>query len=197
MANDQKVEILVGGLPVSALNPLPTVPGSGGGSTAVTIADGADVAEGAKADAAVTNPASSASVIALLKGGLTGLGTTADAAWSTGNGTEIALLKTVATAALSTDPVQTFASNSYFNITSNAPNTIKSGAGTLMSITTNNPGTTEVLTIYDNTAGSGTKIGTISVGTAATTLTYNVAFGTGLTIVSSGAGTGDWTVSYR
>lgn len=197
MANDQKVEILVGGLPLSAANPLPTVAESGGGSTAVTIADGADVAEGSKADAAVTNPASSASVIALLKGWLTGLGTIADAAWASGSGTVIALLKTIATAALDTTPVQTFASNTYFNITSNATNTIKSGAGTLMSITVNNPGTTEVLTIYDNTAGSGTKIGTVSVGTAIATLTYNVAFTTGLTIISSGAGTGDWTVSYR
>ena len=59
--------------------------GSGGGSSgnvvvtsgsltsagAVTIADGADVAEGARADAAVLTPGSSASVIALSKGILT------------------------------------------------------------------------------------------------------------------------------
>lgn len=47
--------------------------GSGGGG-AVTIADGADVTQGALADAAVTNPASSASVVAALKGTLTDLG---------------------------------------------------------------------------------------------------------------------------
>jgi hypothetical protein len=42
--------------------------GSGGGGGAVTIANGADVSQGAIADAAVTNPAASASVIAALKG---------------------------------------------------------------------------------------------------------------------------------
>jgi hypothetical protein len=53
-------------------NILQTGSGGGGGSGgAVTIADGADVTLGAKADAAVTNPASSATAIALLKGLLT------------------------------------------------------------------------------------------------------------------------------
>jgi len=42
--------------------------GGGGGGGAVTIADGADVAEGAKADAQNTNPATSGSVISWLKG---------------------------------------------------------------------------------------------------------------------------------
>lgn len=41
------------------------------GGPAVTIADGADATLGAIADAAVTNPASSATVVALLKGILT------------------------------------------------------------------------------------------------------------------------------
>lgn len=45
--------------------------GAGGG--AVTIADGADIAQGAKGDVAVTNPTLSASEIALLKGLLTQL----------------------------------------------------------------------------------------------------------------------------
>lgn len=43
---------------------------------AVTIADGVDVAEGSRSDAAVTNPASDASVIAALKGILTAVNTT-------------------------------------------------------------------------------------------------------------------------
>ena len=47
--------------------------GGGGGGGAATIADGADVATGAKADAAVVNPASSGSVIAVLKGVLSTL----------------------------------------------------------------------------------------------------------------------------
>lgn len=48
--------------------------GGGGGGGAVTIADGADVALGAKADAAITNPASSGTAMAFLKGILTKLG---------------------------------------------------------------------------------------------------------------------------
>lgn len=56
--------------------------GGGTPSTAATIANGADVTQGAIADAAVTNPASSASVIALLKGLIT-LQTTANALLTT------------------------------------------------------------------------------------------------------------------
>lgn len=41
--------------------------------SAVTVADGADVTQGAKADAAITNPATAGSVIAFLKGILTQL----------------------------------------------------------------------------------------------------------------------------
>lgn len=48
--------------------------GAGGSGGAVTVADGADVTQGAKADAAVSNPASSGSLVALLKGILTLLG---------------------------------------------------------------------------------------------------------------------------
>lgn len=70
MKNGDPVEIIVDGEPVSAANPFPT---GGGGGGAVTIADGADSAKGAKADAAVTDPSLSASEIALLKGNLTEL----------------------------------------------------------------------------------------------------------------------------
>lgn len=52
---------------VSQANPLPVTAVSATIGV-VTIADGADVAEGAKADAAVTDPTASASVIAALKG---------------------------------------------------------------------------------------------------------------------------------
>lgn len=70
-----------------------SLPSVGG---AMTVADGSDVALGAKADAAVTNPALSASLIALAKGWLTGLGQKADTAWTTGAGSVIALLKSAA-----------------------------------------------------------------------------------------------------
>lgn len=51
-------------------------PVAASGSNAVTIADGADVTQGTKADPAVTNPALSATEISLLKGLLTYLATT-------------------------------------------------------------------------------------------------------------------------
>lgn len=53
-------------VPVSAANPLPTTGGAGGGG-AVTVADGADVAQGAIADAAYTGVGST-TVIGALKG---------------------------------------------------------------------------------------------------------------------------------
>jgi hypothetical protein len=56
--------------PCSSSNPLVTS-GGGGGGGAVTIADGADVTLGAKADAAAADGAATASLIAVLKGVLT------------------------------------------------------------------------------------------------------------------------------
>jgi hypothetical protein len=60
------------------------------------VDDSGNSVNGSPSDAAVTNPASSGSVIALLKGVLTGLGQTADAAWTTGAGSVVALLKAIA-----------------------------------------------------------------------------------------------------
>jgi len=79
-----------------------------------------------------------------------------------------------------------------------ATTTVKSGAGVLRSITINTKGASaNTMTVYDNTAGSGTKIAVIDSTGGAATLTYNVAFATGLTIVSA-TGTGaDYTVSYE
>jgi len=56
--------------------------GGGGGGGAVTVADGADVTQGAKADAAISDPTQSGTVVSFIKGIislLTGSG-------STGNG---------------------------------------------------------------------------------------------------------------
>lgn len=103
------------------------------------------------------------------------------------------------TAASLSDPVQTYVSNSYLNVAAGTATTVvKSGAGTLASITINTKGaSSNTLTVYDNTAGSGTKIATIDTTVAAITLNFNVAFATGLTIVSA-TGTGaDYTVAYR
>jgi hypothetical protein len=85
----------------------------------------------------------------------------------------------------------------YANITGDTTTSLKSGVGILHSITINNPISASVITIYDNTTATGTKIGTITVPSSANpvTLTYDVGFGTGLTILTSTAAS-DITVSY-
>jgi hypothetical protein len=87
-------------------------------------------------------------------------------------------------------------SNSFTNITTSTTTTCKSGAGTLRSITINQAGTSaSTAVVYDNTAGSGTKIGTLDTLSGSRTLTYDVSFATGLTIVTTGAP--DLTISWR
>lgn len=90
-------------------------------------------------------------------------------------------------------------SNSDTNITSATTTVIKSGSGTLVRITNNRKVANGVITIYDNTAASGTKIGTITnpatLLDSAQTFEYGCAFVNGLTIVTSS--TDDITVIWR
>ena len=84
----------------------------------------------------------------------------------------------------------------YINITSQTTTTVKSGSGILHTVCVNTPAATETITIYDNTAASGTKIGTITVYASTNPcLTYDVNFATGLTLVTATASS-DLTVSY-
>ena len=84
----------------------------------------------------------------------------------------------------------------YLNITGQATTTVKSGGGVLHTICVNTPAATETITIYDNTAASGTKIGTVTVyATTNPCLTYDVNFTIGLTLVTATASS-DLTVSY-
>lgn len=90
--------------PVSAASlPLPT--GAATEATADRIADAAESTDpvpitsvdlGTTASAAVTNPATNASLISYVRGWLTGLGAVADTAWTSGSGSVIAILKTIA-----------------------------------------------------------------------------------------------------
>lgn len=78
------------------------------------------------------------------------------------------------------------------NITTQTTTTLKTGPGILHNIIINTPLASGVITIYDNTAGSGTVIGTITLpGTLLSTgpisVPYHANFNTGLTIVTSGA----------
>jgi hypothetical protein len=86
---------------------------------------------------------------------------------------------------------------SYKNIATQATTTIKSGPGYLHTICVNTPAATGTIQIYDNTAGSGTKIGLItSFASLSGCFNYDVAFWTGLTIVTATASP-DITVSFR
>lgn len=81
----------------------------------------------------------------------------------------------------------------FINIASAITTTVKSGAGHLHTIVV---GTTAAgaITVYDNTAASGTKIGILKASIVEGTYTYDCQFSTGLTIVTAGAS--DITVTY-
>lgn len=83
----------------------------------------------------------------------------------------------------------------YFNINGNATNILKRGAGTLHRVILNGPNTSGTVTIYDNTAGSGSIIATIDMAKSSSIvdLDYNVDFSTGLTVVTAGT-PGDITI---
>ena len=89
--------------------------------------------------------------------------------------------------------------SSFLNIAGAATTAVKSGAGILIAITFNKLVASGVVTIYDNTAASGTKIGTVTnpavLLTTQLNLSYGLRFATGLTIVTSAAD--DLTVIYR
>lgn len=86
--------------------------------------------------------------------------------------------------------------NVYFHGTTAATTVLKYGPGTLHRMTLNNPGGT-LITLYDNTAGSGTVIAVINTPSTANpvTLTYEIEFNIGLTVVSTG--TWDFTIIYQ
>lgn len=88
--------------------------------------------------------------------------------------------------------------NSYSHIATATTTTVKSGAGTLRSITVNSLGTVaSTTTVYDNTAGSGTVIAVINTLALSGTFDYNIQFATGLTIVTTGTAAPDLTISYK
>lgn len=88
---------------------------------------------------------------------------------------------------------------SYRNISGAATTVVKSGAGTLVRIVVNKLVSSGVITLYDNTAATGTKIATITnpltLLQSQTALEYGCRFATGLTVVTSAAD--DITVIYR
>lgn len=100
--------------------------------------------------------------------------------------------------------------NNFTNVTGNSTTTIKSGAGILHSVNINNNTTGGVITIYDNTAASGTKIFTFSIGSPSggllstsgnpgpfNTGPLGLEFSTGLTVVMTGSTSNNCTFIYR
>jgi hypothetical protein len=85
----------------------------------------------------------------------------------------------------------------YANINTTATTTLKTTPGVLHAVCVNTPNATGTVQIYDNTAGSGNKIGLITEYSATPhCFTFDVAFWTGLTVVTATAA-GDLTVSFR
>lgn len=71
---------------------------------------------------------------------------------------------------------------------------VKSGSGFLHTITVSG-GTAGIITVYDNTAASGTVIVAFASTNALNTYIFNETFGTGLTIVTAAAT--QINISYR
>lgn len=90
--------------------------------------------------------------------------------------------------------------NKFLNIAGAATSVVKIGAGNLVAIICNKAVLSGVITVYDNTAASGTKFATIThPGTLLQNQYvlpfYDANFSTGLTVVTSAAD--DITVVYR
>ncbi|MHB8544795.1 MAG: hypothetical protein ACYC9S_12475 [Leptospirales bacterium] len=86
--------------------------------------------------------------------------------------------------------------HSFSNLAAAATTTIKTGSGLLHTINVTTAGiTAPVITVYDNTAGSGTVIATID-GTVVQSYLFDVEFLTGLTVVIAGGTAPKVTFSY-
>lgn len=90
-------------------------------------------------------------------------------------------------------------SYNYQNLAGAGTTTVLSRIGILGQIIINNPVASGTITLYDNTAASGTKIGTITlpatVNAPGASFEYNITCSTGLTIVTTGTGI-DVTVTF-
>lgn len=167
------------------------------GRLLVSSAGGSGAAIGTTADPAVTDGAdnsSAATLVALTKGYLIDLGQKADAAWTSGSGSVIALLKAIAGAAVSTTPVRVHSTYPAVNVTTKTTTVVVNGAGQSPGFFINAVGTTDTLTFYDSLTASGTVLATITV--AAGNLGWNafpVKVTTGLTVVTGGGTAGNYT----
>lgn len=137
--------------------------GTGGGP--VTVADGADVAQGAVADAAYTS--GSGSIISVLKGIF---------------GRLLALV---------------IAGDASAHITTATTTTVKNASGTIKKIVVNSLGTVaSTVTVKDN-ATTLAIIDTLSTTGRTGTYDYNIACATSIVVVTTGTVAPDVTVTYQ
>lgn len=92
------------------------------------------------------------------------------------------------------DVIKTEQRYSYSHIATNTTTVVKSTPGFLHSITVNTTAA-GAITVYDNTAGSGTVIAILKSSVVEGTYTFDVTCTTGITVVTAAAS--DITVSYR
>lgn len=83
------------------------------------------------------------------------------------------------------------------NITGTGTTVVKNAPGILKAVIVNGLGTVaSACTIYNNTAGSGTKVGTINTLSLSGNFDYDVWMDTGITIVTTGILAPDLTIVY-
>lgn len=85
---------------------------------------------------------------------------------------------------------------SFVNITTATTTAVKASAGVIERLIVNSAGAGSTLVLYNNTAGSGAKIGTFTTAIQGS-IEINAAFGTGLTAVSASGTPADITIVYR
>jgi hypothetical protein len=141
---------------------------SASGGDAVSIADGADVTQGAKADVA----------------------------WTTGSGSVVALLKAIVGKFATTLTVSILGATPANYAANNTGVAVKGTAGVLRGLSVNTAGVTSTVTLYDGASTGGTKLGTWA-STTAGSWQFNITFSTGLFAVLAGGTAADVTITYN
>lgn len=90
-----------------------------------------------------------------------------------------------------TNGAPTGSPSGFVNITTATTTIVKATPGSLITLVVNTPVASGTITMYNNTAGSGAKVGTITfpatlVSDGPIEVKYNVACSTGITIVTTG-----------